>query len=417
MVRTMFKAAILATFALLAIGMLIDAQQIPEAPAGFDASSNGSVDQNVMDDASAQFQEQEAAVPNGIGPTYNDVSCVNCHQNQAVGGAAQVMELRAGHNDPGKPQWFRESRHRGDTNGSSGTFVAATAYTANGTPIPNRSLINQRAICSDAQEHLTEADYIHASRLSLGLFGDAFVEAVPDATLIALAKANGGEAILVDVLESPGTQEVGRFGWKDQHTSLLSFASDAYLNEMGVTNELNPNEATNVCQPASGVNEPNNIGDINDFTTFMRALKVPTRGPITQDVALGQALFEKIGCAGCHVETLVTAPAKTAIHGAAYVIGDAIGGKQFHPFGDYLLHNIGTGDGIVQNGPADTQYKMRTMPLWGLRTRSQFMHDAQSSTLSDAIQRHRREAADEAFRFGQLTPAQQNLVYAFLGSL
>ena len=102
---------------------------------------------------------------------------------------------------------------------------------------------------------------------------------------------------------------------------------------------------------------------------------------------------------------------------ATVIVPPALGGKQFHPFGDYLLHDIGTGDGIVQNGPADTQYKMRTMPLWGLRTRTQLMHDAQSATFADAIGRHRHEAADEASAFEQLTPAQKNFVYAFLGSL
>src|SRR5260370_746892 len=83
------------------------------------------------------------------------------------------------HNDPSRPSWSQERRHRADVDGSAGTFVAATAVTANGTLIPNRSLINQRAICPDAVEHVTDVDNIRATRLSLGLFGDAFVEAVP----------------------------------------------------------------------------------------------------------------------------------------------------------------------------------------------------------------------------------------------
>jgi CxxC motif-containing protein (DUF1111 family) len=415
--RILSKLAVATMFALLAIGITISAQQVTEAPAGFDGLTNGSVPQNVMNDASDQFQEIEAAVPNGVGPVFNDVSCVNCHQSQAVGGAAQVLEYRAGHNDNSRPEWFLDRRHRGDTNGSTGTFVAATAITANGTAIPNRSLINQRAICPDAQEHLTDVDNIRATRLALGLFGDAFVEAVPDSTFLAIAARNHGEAILVPTLEASGVSEIGKFGWKDQHNSLLSFASDAYVNEMGITNPLNPTEATLVCQPTTGVQGPNNIDDIGTFATFMRALKVPPRGPITAEVIQGQAIFEKIGCAGCHVETLTTAPIGTAIHGGTYVLSDAIGGKQFHPFGDFLLHDIGTGDGIVQNGPADTQYKVRTMPLWGLRTRTQLMHDGSMGTYSEAVERHDHEAADEAFKFKRLSPAQKQLVYQFLGSL
>jgi CxxC motif-containing protein (DUF1111 family) len=334
-----------------------------------------------------------------------------------MGGAAQVLEFRAGHNDSSRPATYLDRKHRGDTNGSTGTFVAATAITANGTAIPNRSLINQRAICPDAQEHLSDVDNIRATRLALSLFGDAFVEAVPDAALLAIAKSNHGEAIMVDVLESPGAQAVGRFGWKAQHASLLSFAGDAYVNEMGVTNPLFPDEATQVCQPAQGVTQPNSIDDINIFTTFMRALKVPPRGPITAQVIQGQAIFEKIGCTDCHVETMTTAPAGTAIHGGAYVVSAAIGGKQFHPFGDFLLHDVGTGDGIVQNGPPDTQYKVRTMPLWGLRTRTQFMHDASVGTYSEAVARHRNEAGVTAAQFRGLSPAQKQLLYQFLGSL
>ena len=96
------KFAVVVGLAFLAMGITIPAQQVQEAPAGFDGMTNGSVAQNVMEDASNQFQEIEAVVPNGLGPVFNDVSCANCHQAQAVGGAAQVLEFRAGHNEDRK---------------------------------------------------------------------------------------------------------------------------------------------------------------------------------------------------------------------------------------------------------------------------------------------------------------------------
>jgi len=417
MKRALFTAAIFATFVVLGIGILLGDQPAPEAPAGFDGLTNGSVAQSAMDSGATTFSEVEQPTPDGLGPVYNAVSCLDCHQSVAVGGASQVLEFRAGHNDGSRPSWSVTRRHPFDTNGSTGTFVAATAITANGTPIPDRSLINQRAICADAVEHVADADNIRASRLSLSVLGDGFIEAVPDSTFLAIAASNHGEAIEVPVLEANGITEVGRFGWKDQHASLLSFSGDAYVNEMGVTNALFPDETTTICQPA-GMTSPNdNDNDIAQFAAFMRATKVPPRGPITPAVMEGQAVFEQIGCNNCHVETLVTAPAGTSIHGGLFIVPEALGGKQIHPFSDYLLHDIGTGDGIVQNGPADTQYKMRTMPLWGLRTRTQLMHDAQSSTYSDAITRHAGEAANEAQQFEQLTPAQKSLLFAFLGSL
>jgi CxxC motif-containing protein (DUF1111 family) len=417
--RTFFIATVVLTVTLLAIGMHLGAQSESEAPAGFDGQTNGTASQSAMDTAAVIFTEIETP-EKGLGPIYNATSCVECHQNMAVGGGAQTTVLRAGHVSRGehsRDNYLHDLRRRNDTNGSSGTFTAATAFLTNGETIPDRSLINQRAICAEAQSHVSTTENVSTPRLSLSALGDAFVEALPDATLLALAKQNGGEAIRVPILESPNTSEVGRFGWKDQHASLLSFAGDAYFNEMGITNDLFPDEATTACEPA-GVPHPNDVDhDLANLALFMRATKVPPRGPLTAQVNQGQAIFEAIGCATCHVSTLVTAPAGTAIHGGAYVVPAALGSKQFHPFGDFLLHDIGTGDGIQQNGPADTAYKIRTAPLWGLRTRTQLLHDASAMTLEQAIHKHRNEAANEAQKYSQLSPGQKQLLGIFLNSL
>ncbi len=417
--RIIFITTVLLAAMFLAVSTYLGAQSVSEAPSGFDGQTNGTASQSAMDTAAGVFTEIETP-EKGLGPIYNATSCVECHQNMAVGGAAETTVLRAGHVSRGehsRDNYLHDSRRRNDTNGSSGTFTAAAAILTNGETIPDRSLINQRAICADAQSHVTNTENVSTPRLSLSVLGDAFVEAVPDPTFLTLAKHNGGEAIMVPVLESPNTSEVGRFGWKDQHASLFSFAGDAYFNEMGITNELFPDEVTGTCEPA-GVPHPNDVDhDLVNLTLFMRATKVPPRGPITAQVNQGQAIFEAIGCAQCHVSTLITAPAGTTIHGGAYVISAALGGKQFHPFGDFLLHDIGTGDGIQQNGPADTAYKIRTAPLWGLRTRTQLLHDASAITLEQAIQKHTHEAASEAQRFRQLSPAQKQLLDVFLNSL
>ena len=420
MPRNIFKPAIAISFGCLAIGMYVGAQSnIAEAPAGFDNQTNGAISQAMMNGAAGVFSEIETP-EKGLGPMYNGVSCAECHQNMAMGGGAQAQVLRAGHTSRGEhsgDNYLHDFRRRHDTNGSSSTFTAASAVLTNGDVITDRSLINQRAICADAQPHATTADNTRTGRISLSVLGDGFVEAVPDATFLALAKQNHGEAIMVPVLETPTTTEVGRFGWKTQHASLLSFAGDAYFNEMGITNELFPDELTTVCEPA-GVPHPNDVNhDLGDLAAFIRATKVPPRGPITAQVNQGQMIFEAIGCASCHVSTLVTAPAGTAIHGDAYVVPDALGGKQFHPFGDFLLHDIGTGDGVQQNGPVETAYKMRTSPLWGLRTRTQLFHDGSAITIEEAIHKHGHEAADEAQRFRNLPQSQKQLLYAFLRSL
>ena len=124
-----------------------------------------------------------------------------------------------------------------------------------------------------------------------------------------------------------------------------------------------------------------------------------------------------MGCASCHTPTIVTAPAGTAINGGTFRVPAALGNKMIHPFSDFLLHDVGTGDGIVQNGGPQTRNKLRTVPLWGLRARGRFMHDAASQSFADAIARHGGQAAGARANFNALSIADRNRVLLFLSSL
>jgi CxxC motif-containing protein (DUF1111 family) len=404
--------------------LLLAATPAPvEAPTGFDNLTNGLTDDQTHANDKDLFNEVEEITPNGLGPVYNAQSCRECHQNPVSGAASQVSELRVG------------SVH-------NGRFVNPTVFINNGKDtITGRTLINDRAICSEAQERVPVGNPIRTFRLSLNLLGDGFVEAIPDQVLIDLAKKNGGVAIRVPVLEAPGTGAIGKFGWKDQQASLLSFSADAYLNEMGITNRLLPTEVTTVCNPTSGITEPNSqedangVADIDSFARFIRATKAPPRDAILAATPLaqrGSVLFDQIGCSECHVRTFTTAPAGTSINGGTVVVSDAIGGKTFHPFSDFLLHDVGTGDGIaiaVQEhfgGQAGymsrmdvdvTANRMRTPPLWGMRMRPRLMHDGAQTTPADAINRHRGEAAAAARAFRRLPLREQDALTAFLESL
>src|SRR5690348_620396 len=129
----------------------------------------------------------------------------------------------------------------------------------------------------------------------------------------------------------PGQMGVGRFGWKNQHASLLSFAGDAYLNEMGITNRLQPNEVTNLCSSGPEPNDPtgpDGLSDTDHFARFIRATKAPARDAQLASSAAakkGLGLFDKIGCATCHVETLTTVPTGTKINGGTFTIPAALG--------------------------------------------------------------------------------------------
>ena len=360
------------------------------------------------------FFEKVEDINDGIGPVFNASSCASCHTNPVTGGSSQITEVRVGHLN------------------ASGAFVNPTVAINDGAnTIGGRSLINDRAICAQAQEHVPATENIRALRAVLNTLGDGFVEAIDDSTLMAIAQAqpgqsNGlitGEAIQIPILEAPGQTRVGRFGWKDQHSSLLSFVGDAYLNEMGVTNRLRPTDSTTVCKTTTDPEDiPDALGmaNIDHFTQFIRGTQAPPPDTVlgaTADAQAGQGMFESIGCKVCHVESITTAPSGTVIDGGMFTVPDALGNKIIHPFSDFLLHDVGTGDGIFQAGPADTVNKLRTAPLWGLRTRSRYMHDLRSQTLEDAIRRHAGEASGVLSGFRGLSAQQRLQIISFLQSL
>jgi CxxC motif-containing protein (DUF1111 family) len=192
---------------------------------------------------------------------------------------------------------------------------------------------------------------------------------------------------------------------------------------MGVTNRLRPKDTTTVGKITGDPEDtPDDLelADIDHFAQFIRGTKVPPRDTALATTAAGRAgrtLFEKIGCNTCHVESITTAPAGSVINGGAFIVPEALGNKIIHPFSDFLLHDIETGDGIVQTPPQDTADKLRTAALWGLRTRPRYMHDLRSLTLQDAITRHLGEARHVSRRFRDLSPVEKQQLFTFLDSL
>jgi CxxC motif-containing protein (DUF1111 family) len=415
----------------LTVTLAVTAYAGPEAPTGFDNQTNGLVDQGAHLADLGKFDEVEQ-IPNGLGPLYNAQACRECHQNPVSGAASQHTVLRVGHT------------------GRDGHFQTPSIPIAHGAAvISGRSLVNDRAICPDIQERVPETETVRATRRAVNLLGDGFVEAVPDQALVEIGQqqckaSNGricGQWLLVPIVEAPGQLGVGRFGWKDQQASLLSFAANAYLNEIGITNPLFPDEVTTLCNTATEPNDkrgPDGLFDIDRLTRFVRATKAPASDPQqTPQMRRGFQLFANIGCATCHVVSLTTAAAGTRIDGGTYVVPPVMGSVTFHPYSDFLLHDVGTGDGIVQAGPEDygralfqsmatylakqsvqlTQNKIRTAPLWGVRLQPRLMHDGASLTLRDAILRHQGESAVETQNFQRLSKQDQEALIAFLTSL
>jgi len=286
--------------------------------------------------------------------------------------------------------------------------------------------------------------------MATNLLGLGFVEAISNSTLqnIPNGQPSGmkGQTTTVPVAEAPGQFRIGRFGWKDQDASLLSFSSGAYLNEQGITNRLATAETIPAGTGQGGralcddvpdntpcSNNPNVVcaedpeNDIDQFARFMRASKAPSRDArlaATSDAQTGASLFHSVGCDICHLASLTTAPTGTVINGGAFTVPAALGNKIIHPYSDFLLHDVGTGDGIAQVNIAGTntldqsmKNKVRTAPLWGIRTRNELMHDGENYTRNESILRHANEANGVINNYRALSTTQKNQLVSFLNSL
>lgn len=402
-------------FCFFALGIFPFVTQGAEAPSGYDGQTNGYLSQAAYDQGLAEFNKSETTA-DGLGPVFNDVSCQACHKGPIDGGASQVKVQRAGYFDG-----------------------------VNFIDPPGGSLIPARAIDPSIQAHVPRDANVTAFRTSLSTLGDGYVEAIPDSAIIQIASDQpklskgliNGQYILVDLLEAPGKKGIGKFGWKSQHASLVSFSADAYRNEMGITTPLFPSEPTSNGRSVESFDKGGRPNDTTEAVLlsadFIRSTKVPARtpgsldpvnrkgqkAPTSRQLALnqGEQAFVSTGCGICHTASFVTAPAGSVINGGAYAVPAALGGMTIHPYSDFLLHDIGTGDGIVQNGGQATRNKIRTAPLWGLSKRRIFLHDGSASTLSEAINRHAGEAAAVVSAFQKLSPQANQSLMTFLNSL
>jgi CxxC motif-containing protein (DUF1111 family) len=334
----------------------------------------------------------------GLGPAFNGTSCASCHSVPGVGGTGAVAEVRAARRGP------------------RGEFVAVDAS--------GESLFHLFSVPSHSCQPVIPADAtIIARRVPIALFGAGLVEAIPDETLLALEDPvdrnrdgiSGRAAIVTDA--ASGQRRVGRFGWKAQHGTLLSFGADAYRNEMGITNDVFPQEMAvgitpdrmRLCDP---IPEPEDRRDprtgrrgIDNFASFMTLLAPVGRARIDETATVGEQVFAAIGCSTCHTPALQTGPSANPLFD-----------RQVVPlFSDLLLHDIGTGDGIAQG--VATPEEIRTPALWGLRFRRPLLHDGSAVTIEEAIARHANEADLARHGYERAAADARAALLSFLKSL
>ncbi|MBU6303038.1 MAG: hypothetical protein KGS60_15925 [Verrucomicrobia bacterium] len=343
-----------------------------------------------------EFENAETPA-GGLGPIFNDVSCVSCHNAGGTGGGSTVNVTRFGLRD------------------------------ANGfDPLEDLggSLLQRQAIAPGAREIVPGQANVIAMRQSTPLFGLGLIEAIPDAAILENAKrppVNGirGRANQITDVVS-GQVRTGRFGWKAQQATILAFSADAYVNEMGVTNRFFSKEnAPNgdpdllakfdaVADPEDTVDPATGKADIDASADFMRFLAPPQPLPLSPSAIAGRGLFTSAltDCAVCHKPSMTTGPSPVA----------ALSKKPVNLYSDLLVHDMGSlGDGITQGNVRGNE--MRTAPLWGLRLSAPYLHDGRAPGIDAAIRAHDGEAAVSREKYLRLSPVQRQQMIDFLRSL
>jgi CxxC motif-containing protein (DUF1111 family) len=425
------------------------------------------------------FEETET-VADGLGPRFNLDSCVGCHAHPSSGGSSppvnpQVAVATAQGAKNTLPAFItangpvREVRFVRNPDGSPDGGVHALFVVTGRADAPG---------CNIAQPNFAAAVASNNAvfRIPTPTFGLGLVESVTDAALQASMAANSQQKRALGISgrfnRSGNDGTITRFGWKAQNKSLLIFSGEAYNVEMGVTNELFPQEreenpgcATNALPESPTPVVPNDLAatspaagfqsDAVLFAAFMRLLAPPTPAgatPVaaaaaspsstsststvvasassvlpaaagttstaatsstsstTTTVDRGRQVFTNIGCSACHTRSLTSGKSSTA----------ALTNVTFQPYSDFAVHDMGDGlaDGVSQGGAGGREF--RTAPLWGVGQRIFFLHDGRTNDLGAAIAQHASrgsEANQVVQNYNALAATDRQAVLNFLRSL
>jgi CxxC motif-containing protein (DUF1111 family) len=394
--------------------------------------------------ARANFAAEEE-ITDGLGPVFNERACGNCHSIPTVGGSGSQIERRYGSVENGV--FFGYDRAPENFGGTLRQLFSNGSYAFNG-----------KTCTIPVEVEPPDANVHNVGRRTTPLFGLGLIDAMPDAffdAIVALEPASTRGTVLRKVPDFPdsrdpaqglGIKRVQRFGLKAQQTNLVSFAGDAYLNEMGISTQscfkgtsitafaadnqsdnraidascnggdLAPRQADGsftddaVGSCANGRDEVQD--DMENFRTFMEHLAPPPQ--VASDpagVTAGNIVFLVVGCGNCHTALPFVTP--------AHPFNGVPGNFTFFPFSDFAVHDMGSlGDGIGNTGDsAATTRQMRTAPLWGARFNTQFLHDGRAKTVRAAILAHDGQGLAARNAFAALDPISQSLLLEFVNAI
>jgi CxxC motif-containing protein (DUF1111 family) len=328
----------------------------------------------------------------GLGPLFNGTACADCHNEPVPGGGGSFTQVNA------------SVLH---SNGFCDPLVER------GGPVFQLSVTPalEEALGIDAEPIPAGAD--RGERTTPDVFGFGLLDAVPESAILALADPDdeNGDGISGRVNRFFDGR-VGRFGRKALTPTLAEFAEGAFHFEQGLTVPSFLTEGTVGGKPIPpGVDplpEPEVSAELVAQTdAYVRMLAPAKPKDLNRDARRGQQVFNKIGCAKCHIPTL-----RTGDHPIR-----ALANRDFPAYTDLLLHDMGPQLADVCQGLVATRSEFRTEPLMALRLARRYLHDGRAATIERAVELHAGEAARSRDGFGALTGSDQRALLEFLRTL
>jgi CxxC motif-containing protein (DUF1111 family) len=394
----------------------------------------------------------------GLGPRFNSNQCLSCHSQPGAGGSSPrknpaigVATLNGARNvvpwfiTPNGP--FREARFKLNPDGTNDGSVHDLFVITGRSDATGCNLAQPSFLPAGNPQTGQGGNPNIIFRIPTPMFGAGLIEAISDSAILANMKGDASMKAQLGIAGHPNAHLSGnanrsandgtitRFGWKAQNKSLLMFAAEAYNVEMGITNQLFPQERdetpgclfnatpedtvsfTTTPTPSANTNTAV-LSDIEAFADFMRMLAPPAPAPDTPSTVKGRAAFAKTGCGHCHTPSFTTG--RMIASGSSKNPSAALSNQTANLFSDLLVHHMGKAlaDGITQGSAGPDEF--RTAPLWGVGQRVFFLHDGRTSDLVEAIEAHKSkdsEASKVIDRFNKLKAPEKQDILNFLRSL
>lgn len=377
----------------------------------------------------ATFVTAPATINSGLGPVYNNVSCVGCHILDGRGDEPTVFRISIPGFDvnggPAPVPLFGTQLQNKSVFGIAPEGDINISYTEETHYFPDGEVYHLRKPAYNLINNYTAlpAEVLLSIRVAPPVFGLGLLEAIPENAI--LANADEGDANADGISGRPnyvkevvsGQTLIGRFGWKANQPNLDQQTAGAFNGDMGVTNYIFPQESCYGQSQYDGFGDEPEIPDetLELVSFYTKTLAVPApRNLDDEDVMEGKMYFFSAGCNSCHVQKFTT--------GSIADIPE-FSNQTIYPYSDMLLHDMG--DGLADGRPdylADGN-EWKTRPLWGIgltlvaNGHTIFLHDGRARNLTEAIMWHGGEAEKAKNYFAELNKEQRAKLIKFLEAL